>query len=162
MVGHFAPWLDSLRKFSDPIIAVQTDWKTAYRQRDPPYISLPGTYLSSIFGLNNPPKQGRNSDQNTGPHLGSRYTYINFIRLFRHILFSRIFEELHQFSASTPGRQMTCFLLEFGPYFGGFFSPKIEDNEGSRWRMNPPIYFMTWMSSWKCQDQRLLSVDYNL
>ena len=160
MVGHFAP-VDSLRKFSDPIIAVQTDWKTAVGKGIHP--TYP--YLEPICPLFLGWKTLQNkafSDQNTGPHLGSRYTYINFIRLFRHILFSRIFEELHQFSASTPGRQMTCFLLEFGPYFGGFFSPKIEDNEGSRWRMNPPIYFMTWMSSWKCQDQRLLSVDYNL
>ena len=37
------------------------------------HIYIPGTRLSSILVVVCPPKQGPNSNQNKGPHLGSRY-----------------------------------------------------------------------------------------
>ena len=43
---------------------------------------------------------------------------------FRHILFWRIFEELHQFSASTPGSQMNFFKWSLGFILEGFSAPK--------------------------------------
>ena len=44
-------------------------------------IYIPGTPMTSSFEGEpvNPPKQGRTSNQNKGPHLGSRYRYIQTI-----------------------------------------------------------------------------------
>ena len=39
-------------------------------------VYIPGTWRCPLFWRLFPPKQGRNSNQNKGPHLGSRYIYI--------------------------------------------------------------------------------------
>ena len=71
-------WGDSLNKqpFGSAEVAIICP-ENLYIQICSMYIYIYLEPVCPLFWWLNPPKQGLNSNQNKGPHLGSRYVYAN-------------------------------------------------------------------------------------